>query len=286
MSLSDLLVASLPLQYIPSSLHSFQAGKTPLSTLPVVLPVLAGYVATVFTLREVMRNREPIRLNTLFRAHNAILTLGSGLLLALMLEDALPKTLNHGILYGMCGRSIWTPKMELYYLINYYFKYLELLDTVFIALRKKPLTFLHVYHHTATAFLCWVGLHEHISGAWLAITINLTVHVFMYYYYWATAGGQRIWWKRYLTQMQIGQFIVDLAFICYAVGYMLSNDFSFLAPFASRIWPALPYGQTGCAATYRSAAFAAPVATSYLLLFVRFYVQTYTKRRGIKGKSE
>lgn len=29
--------------------------------------------------------------------------------------------------------------MEFYYMVNYSFKYLELLDTVFLALKKKPL---------------------------------------------------------------------------------------------------------------------------------------------------
>ncbi len=29
--------------------------------------------------------------------------------------------------------------MEFYYMINYYFKYLELIDTVFLALKKKPM---------------------------------------------------------------------------------------------------------------------------------------------------
>jgi hypothetical protein len=29
--------------------------------------------------------------------------------------------------------------MEFYYLVNYYFKYLELLDTIFLAFKKKPL---------------------------------------------------------------------------------------------------------------------------------------------------
>ncbi len=29
--------------------------------------------------------------------------------------------------------------MELYYIINYYFKYLELIDTIFLAFKKKPL---------------------------------------------------------------------------------------------------------------------------------------------------
>ncbi len=33
--------------------------------------------------------------------------------------------------------------MELYYIINYYIKYVELLDTVFLALKKKPLGMFH-----------------------------------------------------------------------------------------------------------------------------------------------
>lgn len=35
----------------------------------------------------------------------------------------------------------------------------------------------------------------------------------MYYYYWATAAGYKIWWKRYVTVMQISQFILDLGLV-------------------------------------------------------------------------
>jgi GNS1/SUR4 family len=35
-------------------------------------------------------------------------------------------------------------RMEIYYIINYYIKYIELLDTVFLTLKKKPLG-LHDY---------------------------------------------------------------------------------------------------------------------------------------------
>ena len=35
----------------------------------------------------------------------------------------------------------------------------------------------------------------------------------MYYYYWATAAGYKIWWKRYVTVFQIAQFVIDLGMV-------------------------------------------------------------------------
>lgn len=37
-----------------------------------------------------------------------------------------------------------------------------------------------------------------------------------YYYYFMTAAGYKIWWKKYLTTLQITQFVIDLFTVYFA----------------------------------------------------------------------
>ncbi|KAF8509806.1 GNS1/SUR4 family-domain-containing protein [Gautieria morchelliformis] len=221
MSFADLLLNNLPLPSLPSYLTHYELGPTPLSTWTSVTAALVAYLMVIFGLQELMRSRQALKMTALFQLHNIVLSSGSLLLLVLMVEEIAPIVSRHGLFYGICSKDAWTPRLEFYYMVNYYIKYLELLDTVFLVLKKKPLAFLHVFHHSATALLCYTQLNGRTSVSWVPITLNLTVHVMMYYYYYATAGGRKIWWKKYLTSMQITQFVIDLFAVYFASTYLV-----------------------------------------------------------------
>ena len=105
--LADFLLSCIPYR-LPLYLSTYVIGKTPLSTTPVVISMLAGYLGVVFGTRAFMMNRQPYKLTTLFQLHNIILSSGSALLLALMLEEIVPRIWRHGIRHAICDQEAWT----------------------------------------------------------------------------------------------------------------------------------------------------------------------------------
>lgn len=126
--------------------------------------------------------------------------------------------------------------------------------------------FLHTYHHGATAFLVYTQLVGPTPVTWIPSILNLWVHVVMYWYYFQAARGVRIWWKKYITIMQITQFVVDLVFIYFcAYNYMATTKFTWLPAYGA------------CAATDLSSFTGVTIISSYLFLFLGFYAATYKK---------
>tara|TARA_B110000208_G_scaffold133444_1_gene161518 strand:+ start:1551 stop:2810 length:1260 start_codon:yes stop_codon:yes gene_type:complete len=62
-------------------------------------------------------------------------------------------------------------------------KFPELIDTIFIVLRKKPLLFLHWYHHVTVLLFCWHAYATRTGSGLYFIAMNFTVHAVMYTYY-------------------------------------------------------------------------------------------------------
>merc|ERR1712146_502999 len=93
--------------------------------------------------------------------------------------------------------------------IFYLSKYYELLDTIFLVLRKKQLTVLHVYHHAVVVLICYYAVRDEIMMGWITVFQNAFVHSLMYAYYAGAIVGYRPWWAKYLTQVQMVQFVSD-----------------------------------------------------------------------------
>lgn len=145
--------------------------------------------------------------------------------------------------------------------VYYLSKLTEFADTVFFVLRKKQsqITDLHVYHHSLTPIEAWI-LTKFIAGgnATLPNVINNFVHVLMYFYYMLSAMGPRyqkyLWWKKYMTEVQIIQFIICIAHCINAL-------------------------VTGCPFPRFISTLLLINATIFLALFMNFYIESY-KRKG------
>uniref|UniRef100_A0A8C4EJF8 Elongation of very long chain fatty acids protein n=1 Tax=Dicentrarchus labrax TaxID=13489 RepID=A0A8C4EJF8_DICLA len=101
----------------------------------------------------------------------------------------------------------------------FFSKVIELSDTIFFILRKKSnqLTFLHVYHHATMILNWWAGVKYVAGGQSFFIgLLNTFVHTVMYSYYGLAAIGPHmqkyLWWKRYLTSLQLVQFVLFILY--------------------------------------------------------------------------
>jgi fatty acid elongase 3 len=108
MSLATFITSHIP-NPLPSYLTSYQPPLTPLSNGSHVIAALVSYLVTVFSIKFIMKDRKPVQLSLLWQAHNLILSVGSLVLLVLMVEEIVPIVWNRGIFYGICGRDAWTP---------------------------------------------------------------------------------------------------------------------------------------------------------------------------------
>jgi elongation of very long chain fatty acids protein 6 len=102
---------------------------------------------------------------------------------------------------GMCG---WWVQLFIFSKIP------ELLDTFFIVARKKPLLFLHWYHHATVLLFCWYSYAYKASTGIYFVTMNYSVHSIMYGYYYLMAVDAKPFWLNpmFITVCQISQMIV------------------------------------------------------------------------------
>lgn len=151
------------------------------------------------------------------------------------------------------ARAVW------FYYIS---KFVEFFDTFCFIVRKKndQISLLHVIHHVTMPWW-WLGIHFCPGGmGTFHAMLNSLVHCFMYSYYALAAADVRswLWWKPYLTIMQISQFL----FIIVHNGQLFFTSCSYRHQQVFRHMINF-------------------YAMLFTVLFCNFYVQAYFKRKRL-----
>ena len=97
-----------------------------------------------------------------------------------------------------------------YYSVNLFLwsKYLEWLDTLFLYLSRKKITWLQYSHHMSTAFLTYNNINQVISPySFIPMGLNCLIHIPMYYYF-AYPKCFLYNYIHYITLFQIIQHII------------------------------------------------------------------------------
>ncbi|KAH8337572.1 hypothetical protein KR074_006889, partial [Drosophila pseudoananassae] len=185
------------------------------SPWPTLL-IMSSYLVFVFKLGpKLMKGRKPFDLRTFIKfynigqiLYNATIIYYGALFLFFMdtydLKCIKPLPMDH-------RHKDYERWMTNFYAIN---KIIDLSETVVFVLRKKykQISFLHVFHHVIMAGSCYfiITFNGHGGILFPFCLINAVVHGFMYTYYYLSSLNEAIqksiWWKKYITIIQLLQF--------------------------------------------------------------------------------
>jgi elongation of very long chain fatty acids protein 6 len=135
--------------------------------------------------------------------------------------------------------------------------YSELVDTFFIVIHKKPLIFLHWYHHITVLLYCWHSYVTVSPPGIFFVVMNYSVHATMYFYYFLMAMRLKPKWLNpmVITVAQISQMVVGVA-VTLAAFYYYKTD-------------------SACTVTAENNTAAFVMYGSYLFLFMQFFIGRY-----------
>eukprot|EP00745_Piridium_sociabile_P028250 TRINITY_DN45437_c0_g2_i1.p1 TRINITY_DN45437_c0_g2~~TRINITY_DN45437_c0_g2_i1.p1 ORF type:complete len:320 (+),score=2.28 TRINITY_DN45437_c0_g2_i1:94-1053(+) len=179
--------------------------------------------------------------------------------------------------YGLGPSGFWTTAFI-------FSKIVELTDTVFVVVRKKNLTFLHWYHHVTVFLYCWDAFVREIPTGIFFISINYIVHTMMYLYFFLSGCNSmsKPKWGIVVTLLQIVQMFIGLGVT------LLSLYLSRLFPAPTLWFPhsraplSLSDSRGTCVLPSTNPTLGLFMYASYLLLFVRFFVNKHLSKNLTK----
>lgn len=240
------------IKYVYSDYWDY-AGDPRLSSYPFfsggpwkMFAVIAAYLYFVKVLGpQIMKNREPFDLRGIILKYNIFMAAANAWFFYKVCEFA-----NFGLDTWKCPnyvRGSTEPREVQIVWLGWLFvmsRLVEFLDTIFFVLRKKynQVSTLHVFHHAIVPSMIWFVLKcSPTVGYGFVPWINSAVHTLMYSYYALSTIPSIVpylWWKRYLTRIQIFQFvlvIINCLRVFFMPGCQLSPFIMFLGVFFTSI---------------------------------------------------
>ncbi|KFP29385.1 Elongation of very long chain fatty acids protein 6, partial [Colius striatus] len=215
------------------------------------------YVIVIFGIQRFMKQREGFSLRAPLTLWSFSLALLSTVASIRLWKHTLFIFSTKGLKQTMCSQSIYIhPLTKLWIFLFVVTKLVELGDTMFIVLRKKPLIFLHWYHHAGTLMIAWYSYKEMAAGGPWPAVLNFSVHSIMYSYYTVKATGYRV--PRLvcmtITSVQMLQMVM----------YMVMNVLLI-------IWK----DERTCPTTWTFLSHSWLLSTTFLVLFGNYFFKTY-----------
>lgn len=257
--------------FSPSAWAAFESEPTRkyvASNPEIVLASVAAYLVLVFVGQSVMKSFEPFSAKLLFRVWNFALASFSIVGAYMVVPDFLRAVLNTPHSEVLCGKpQLYEGRVGFWMCAFLLSKLPELIDTFWLVIQKKPVIFLHWYHHFTVLLYCWHSWPTQIpAGMWFC-AMNYSVHAVMYsYYFLMTFPSMRFLsrWAHFITLAQIAQMVVGLSI-------SLSGIYTvYVAGRKDCRWDRA--NMIGCAVMY----------FTYFLLFAQLFLQ----KRGGKGKNK
>ncbi|XP_074602548.1 putative fatty acid elongase 4 [Brevipalpus obovatus] len=218
----------LPSEYQVHNISSFELNEKrfvdQLDTLtesaqPYVISLAILYVVTIFYLKNKLSTRAAYSLRTPLILWNFFM---AALSLLFTYQFGIYQTARireRGVLGGLFFHPKNRADQDIWLDLFAWSKIIELVDTLFIVLRKRPLISLHWSHHFLTVIYAFFAARETYLVA--SSFINSLIHTVMYTYYGLRALGYKVprQLAMALTTAQIVQMIIGMILAMKAIHY-------------------------------------------------------------------
>jgi len=243
---------------------------------PIV--ALSVYLCMVFLGPKFMADRQPLALRPAFKVWNLFLATFSIIGSLYTVPEVWHFATTKGLRFTVCQ----DPADNYYYdsVGGFWFyafgmsKLPELVDTFFLVFQKKPVIFLHWYHHVTVLLYCWHSYHTRVGAGIYFTAMNYVVHSVMYSYYFGmcfpSARAVLRKFAMFITSIQLLQ-------MCGGVALSLTTAYYYQQS-----------SQTGeqCHVNVFNLEMAFAMYTSYFILFGALFYKLYGPKPAKKDLSK